>query len=148
MKLVRWFSVVPSAILAWYAAFISGLVLVAAIGHLCPPEEIVSGLCGAWWYPYAERAVILLSVAASAFLVVVCASAMAPTHRVPVAWAAYVCGALVAIYFVSQTAAVGEFISAILAGLFGVFAVARYLGSPMLPNNRLVRTPGTTRHVS
>ena len=135
MKWVRWFAVVPSAILAWYVAFIFGLVLVSGVGRLCPPEEVVSGQCGAWWYPYGERAIILFSVGLSAFLVVVCATAVSPTHRVHVAWLAYVSGAVVAVYFVSQTSAVGEFIAAILAGLFGVFCVAKYLGAPLLPNN-------------
>lgn len=132
MKLFRWFAVVPSAILAWYAAFISGLFLHSAVGRFCPPEEMISGHCGAWWHVYAERTVILLSVAASAFLVVVCAAAVAPSHRVYVAWAALASGALAALYFLSQTSAVGEFVAAILAGLFGVSSVARYLGSSML----------------
>lgn len=148
MNKFRWFSVMPAAILAWYAAVLSGLLLVSALGRLCPPEDLVSGQCMAWWYPYAERVVILFSVAASAFLVVVCAAAVAPSYRVPVAWVAYICGVLVAVFFVLKTALVGEFISAIISGLFGVFTVAKYLGRSMLPNNRLVRTPESTRHVS
>lgn len=145
MKLLRWFAVIPSAILGWYVVFTSGLLLVSAISSLCPPEEIISGLCGAWWYPYAERTVILFSVAASAFLVVVCAAVVAPANRVNIAWAAFVSGALVATYFLSQTSAVMEFVLAILAGLLGVFSVARYLGSSMLPNNRFHWATSLTR---
>jgi len=133
MKCLRWFAVVPSAILAWYAAFILGLVALSGVDALCPPESMISGLCGAWWYPPTERAIILVAVGLSAFLVVVSASAVAPSHRVPVARLAYGVGVVVAVYFVVQTSAVGEFLAAILAGFLGVFCVARYSASPSRP---------------
>jgi hypothetical protein len=136
MKWFRWFAVIPSAILAWYAVFISGLSLVFALGSVCPSEDVVSGHhCGAWWYSYAEQAVIIFSVALSAFLVVVCATLVSPSHRIRTAWVSYFAGFLVAMYFVSQTSAIGEFFAATLAGLLGVFCVAKYLGRPMLPNS-------------
>ncbi len=136
MKWFRWFAVVPSAILAWYAAFISGLFLVFALGIICPPEDIISGHhCGAWWYSYADRTVIIFSVGLSGFLVVVCATFVSPSHRIRVAWVSYFSGLLVAIYFVLQTSAIGEFFAATLAGLLGIFSVARYLRRPMLPNS-------------
>ena len=127
MKWLRWFAVIPTAIIAWYVVFIFGLTLVSAIGSLCPPEEVISGHCGAWWYPYAERTIIIFSVALSAFLVVVSAATVSPSHRVLVAWVAYVTGVIVAIYFVTQTSAVAEFVAAILTGLLAVFCVAKYL---------------------
>lgn len=133
MKCLRWFAVVPSAILAWYAAFILGLMALSGIDALCPPETMISGFCGVWWYPHAERAIILAAVALSAFLVVISASAVAPSYRVHVARLAYGVGVVVATYFVVKTSAVGEFMAAILAGLLGVFRVARCSASPSRP---------------
>ena len=47
---------------------------------------------------------------------------------------------MVAVYFLSQTSAIGEFMSTIFAGLLGVFSVAKLLGSPVLPNKALQPT--------
>ncbi|MFY0666336.1 MAG: hypothetical protein JXQ97_17070 [Natronospirillum sp.] len=140
MKWFRWLAVIPSSIIAWYAMFILGMFVLFGINYLCPPEDIVSGQCMAWWYSYAEQSTIYLFVALSAFFVVVCAAIVAPSHRMYVAWVAYLSGFLVAVYFVSQTSTVGEFVSAILAGLLGVFSVAKFLGRQISPDKALQST--------
>ena len=70
----------------------------------------------AWWYPYAERVVIDSSVGLSAFMVVVCATVIAPASRLVVAWIAYLFGMGVALYFWSQTDATTEFRAAAVGG--------------------------------
>jgi hypothetical protein len=147
MEWFRWLGVIPSSIVAWYAMFILGLFILSGFNdHLCPPEKLVSGQCMAWWYSYAEQATIYLFVGLSAFFVVVCAAIVAPSQRMYVAWVAYLSGFLVAVYFVSQTSALGEFVSAIFAGLLGVFGVAKFRGGPMSPNKALQPTRQTTTH--
>lgn len=138
MKWFRWLAIAPTSVVAWYAIFILGMFVLFGIkDHLCPPAELVSGQCMAWWYSYVERTIIYLFVALSAFVVVVCAAIIAPSHRIYVAGVAYLSGFLMAAYFLSQTSAVGEFVSAILAGLLGVFGVAKFLDRSELPNNTL-----------
>ena len=144
MKWFRWFAVIPSSVIAWYAMAILGMSILFGIkDHLCPREELVSGQCMAWWYFYTKHILIYLFVALSAFIVVLCAAIVAPSHRMHVAWVAYFSGFLAAVYFVSQTSAVGEFVAALLAGLLGVFTVAKFLGSPVLPNKALQPTRQT-----
>ena len=141
MKWLRWVAVIPSSIFAWYTMFVFGMfVLFCVRDYLCPPEELISGQCMVWWYIYAEQTIVYLFVALSAFFVVVCAAIIAPLHRMYVAWIAYLLGFMVAVYFLSQTSAIGEFMSAIFAGLLGVFSVAKLLGSPVLPNKALQPT--------
>ena len=126
MNGLRWLSVAPAAILGWYAALMLGLVAHSGAQRLCPTEEMISGLCVARWYPYAERAIMLLAVALSAFLVVVCASLAAPSHRVRVAWAAYAAGVIAAADFLMETGAAAEFTAAMVAGWLSVLCVSRF----------------------
>lgn len=130
MTALRWLAVVPVAVLAWYGAFAAGLALRSGLAALCPAEDMISGLCFAWWYQVAHWVAVKLSVAASAFVVVVSAAATAPRYRLPVAWTAYLTGAAVAAYFVTQTAAAAEFMVALGAGLGGVLVVAKRLKAP------------------
>ena len=135
MRWLRWVAVIPSSIFAWYTMFVFGMFALFCVrDHFYPPEGLISGQCMVWWYIYVEQTVIYLFVALSAFFVVICAAIIAPLHRMYVAWIAYLLGFLVAVYFLSQTSAIDEFMSAIFAGLLGVFSVAKLLGSPVLPN--------------
>lgn len=134
MNTVRWLSIAPCAVLAWYATLFAGLAMLFGIQALCPYNDSTSGSCGASWYAYAEWLVMKASVAASAFVVVMTAAVVAPTHRLPVAWLAYVAGAAVATYFVTQTSALGEYIAALLAGLLAVYVVATKVGRLSRPS--------------
>ena len=126
MNGLRWLSVAPAAILGWHTALILGLAAHSSAQRLCPPEAIVSGLCVAWWYPSVERTIMLLAVALSAVLVVVCASLAAPSHRVRVAWAAYAAGVIAAADFLMETGAAAEFTAAMVAGWLSVLCVSRF----------------------
>jgi hypothetical protein len=92
---------------------------------LCPAESMVSGACIAPWFRYAEAAIFCVSVALAAFLVVVLPALVAPRWRSAVAWVAFVAGLMVAVYFVAYTAAVLEFVSALIAGLLSVTGVLK-----------------------
>lgn len=127
MTMLRWLAVMPCAVLAWYVALAAGSALLSGIYVLCPAEDVTSYSCVAWWYGYAEWVVLKLSVAASAFVVVITAAATAPYWRLQAAWLAYLAGSAIAAYLVAQTAAVGEFIAALIAGLGGVYLVAKRL---------------------
>jgi hypothetical protein len=123
--LLRWIAVIPAGILGWYIAFLAGLALLTGARGLCAAESMVSGACIAPWFRYAEAAIICVSVALAASLVVVLPAFVAPRWRLAVAWVAFVAGLMVAVYFVAATAAVLEFVSAVLAGLLSVMGVLK-----------------------
>lgn len=125
ITLLRWIAVVPAALLGWYMAFLAGLALLSAATNLCPAESMVSGACVAPWFRYAEALIFCVSVALAAFLVVVLPVLVAPRWRSTVAWVAFVAGLMVAVYFVVYTAALLEFVSAVVAGLLSVVGVVK-----------------------
>lgn len=93
----RWAAVIPSAIVAWFVALFIGMALNAIATKFCPADHLISGHCKAPWFSYVDRGIILFSVALSAVLTVVAPAVVAPTHRVTVAWVAFVIGAVAAI---------------------------------------------------
>ena len=131
INLLRWIGILPAAIAGWYLALITGLLLLAALDSLCPPEEVVSGMCNASWYPLASRLLMCFGAALSAFLVVLVSSLVEPSQRKAVAWLAYVVGAVIAFYMaVSASRYASHYLelgSALAAGLLAVWAVHRFL---------------------
>lgn len=132
---------VPVAILAWYAVFLFGMALIMGIGSLCPPKEVISGSCVAWWAPYAERAAFIFCAGLAAFLVVVSSAMVAPSHRNKVARLSFGLGLIAAVIMSLSLVTFGELIAATIAGLFGVLFVTRYQSHAMLPNKPLEPTP-------
>lgn len=128
MRLVRWILVAPAAIAGWVFALFVGLLVLGFVDSLCPPEEVVSGLCGASWYPFASRAVVCFGAGLSALLVVGLAAWVAPSHREAVSWVCFGLGAAVAILFAGAAPGLlsAELVSALGGGLLGV-AAAHYL---------------------
>jgi len=125
VTLLRWIAVIPAGVLGWYIAFLSGLVLLTGATNLCPTESMVSGAYTAPWFRYAEATIMCVTVALAAFLVVVFPAFVAPRRRSAVAWVAFAAGLMVAVYFVAYTAALLEFVSAIVAGLVSVVGVMK-----------------------
>ena len=132
MILIRWISIIPACVFTWWAVVLFGLYVLTVVEGYCPPNEMVSGCCMAWWYPYAERVVIVSSVGLSAFMVVVCATVIAPASRLLVAWIAYLFGMGVALYFWLQTDATTEFRAAAVGGGIAVFSITIFLGIRIL----------------
>lgn len=130
INLLRWIGIVPTVIAGWYLALITGLFLFASLDSLCPPEELVSGMCNASWYPLASRLLICFGAALSAFLVVLVASLVAPSQRKAVAWVAYAIGAVIAFYMAILASRSSshylELMTALIAGLLAVWAVHRF----------------------
>lgn len=141
---IRWLAVIPVAILSCHAVFLLGMALLIGIGWLCPPEEMISGSCVAWWASYAERAAFVVCAGLAAFLVVVSAAVVAPSHRKQVAWASFAIGVMVTIYMSSPLSGIisvgAELITATIAGFAGVGLVARFHRHAVLPNKPLEPT--------
>lgn len=117
INLGRWIAVLPAAVLAWYGCFLVGLLTLFHAGQMCPPGQLESGLCGAWWYAPLSATIEAAFVALSAIGVVCIAALVAPRHKVRVAWAAYGGGSLVAAYFAWHTGALLDFAAAEIVGL-------------------------------
>ena len=132
MVAIRWISLIPACILTWFGVVSFGLHLLTVIEGYCDPEDIVSGCCMAEWYTNAVTTVIVSCVGLSAFMVVVCATVIAPASRLIVAWIAYLFGIGIAFYFWSQTDATTEFRAAAVGGFIAVFAITMLLGKRIL----------------
>lgn len=105
MVWVRWLAVVPAAYLGWWAALIFGIMLLNLAESFCPPSEMISGMCVAWWFHYGEKAIFAFSAALAAFLVIVLPVLVTPSHRHVVAWSAFIGGGAVAVVLGWQLAA-------------------------------------------
>ncbi|MBB6598034.1 hypothetical protein [Luteimonas sp. MC1825] len=127
IQVLRWLAIIPACVAAFYFALFIALYVRSSVAALCPPELVVSGFCEASWYPAAEQAVFCFGVALSAFLIVLTAAGIAPTHRVLVSKAALGVGTLIAILFAVET---GEFLAlaaAVLAGILAMLVVTTLL---------------------
>lgn len=123
-KHIRWLLLIPATVAAWYGALFLGLGLHGLLFSLCPPELAAYGfICEATWFDPAERALIGICAGVSAALVVFTAAAVAPSHRVEVAWAALAVGMAMAAYIGVRTGFYGAFASACLAGMVAVALV-------------------------
>ena len=58
MRWVRWLLLIPGAWLAWSVALVCRIAVHSALESLCPPEQVISGMCTATWFRYAERITI------------------------------------------------------------------------------------------
>jgi hypothetical protein len=99
IDVVRWILVIPSAIAAWYLAFILTVIVGAIVVGACIDSDYPQpGYCEASWVQFAlaHRLPIRFGIWLSAVLVVIVSAIVAPNHRVAVAWAALGAGAIVA----------------------------------------------------
>jgi MFS family permease len=120
---LRWVLILPSAVAAWFAAFIVGMLTMSMAEHLCPPEKLVSGACDVPWWGYVERSVSSFGAALAAVLVVAAATFVAPSHKRKVAWWSFGIGACVAALM--GFLFVPELISALVAGGITAAVVSR-----------------------
>lgn len=128
-NLWRWIGVLPAALAGWLLGLATGLFLYGRLASLCPADQMVSGLCGASWYPLASQAVVCFGAALAAFLVVLLPSLVAPSHRITVAWVAFVSGAILAAVLAWLAASPAELASALAAGLLAVWAVRKFVST-------------------
>ena len=125
VSVLRWLLVIAAPILGWYIALVAGLLLLDFTESWCPPEEMISGMCTAAWFPLASNAVFCFSTALAAVLVVAGAVLAAPSRRRQVAWTAFALGSVVALALAAAAVAWAEFASAVLAGGLTAFLLAR-----------------------
>ena len=118
MRALRWWSLLPATVAAWYATFITGMFAYSFIeSYLCPQEELISGIC----INRSIRSILDVTshvfVAASAIAVVVAAVSVAPNRKKEVAWLSFVVGAAAATYFGVRTHDYHLLAAAIAGGL-------------------------------
>jgi hypothetical protein len=124
IRRLRWISLVPACIAAWYVALFTGIFLHGILFSYCPQNLVAYGMfCDAEWFPAAERSLMCFGAALSAVLVVLTAAAMAPTHKITVARVALAVGAVVAVIMAIHIGKYAEFISAVFAGALAALAV-------------------------
>jgi hypothetical protein len=139
MRVLRWALVPVAAAAAWSASFFVGLLLLDAVGRLCPKSQIVSGLCIAPWWPYAEAAVFCVSAAIAAASIVIASSLTAPLHRARVAAVVYAAGVVWAVWVVEGLPGDDEYLpfaSAIVAGGWAVWWITARFGSEQRSRTR------------
>ena len=133
IDVIRWILVIPSAVAAWYFAFIFSLLVVAIVVGPCIDSEYPQpGFCEAPWVQFAlaHDLPIRFGIGLSAVLVVIVSAIVAPNHRVAVAWAALGVGAIVAGVMGYGAGAVAEAAVAVGSGLLAALFVSLFgLGS-------------------
>lgn len=95
--LARWLAIVPAAALSWLAGLAAGLGLLTIAERLCPREAMVSGMCTAPWYAGAEAAILCVSTALAAALMVGAAAWLAPSRKIVAAAVVLALGSLYAL---------------------------------------------------
>ncbi len=134
MRIFRWLLIVPIAVAAWYVAVALGISLHMGLDALCPPDQIVSGLCTARWYPAASAAVVCTGAGLAAALILVACTWLAPSHRRRVAIATFVAGAVVATFMGLSANAYGPLATAIVAGAIVLRILLWRLAPLAVPN--------------
>jgi hypothetical protein len=122
IDVIRWILVIPSAVAAWYFAFILSVLVGAIVVGPCMDSDYPQPrFCEASWvrFALAHRLPIRFGIGLSAVLVVIVSAIVAPYHRVLVAWAALGVGAIVAGIMGYEAGAVAE---AAVAGASGLLA--------------------------
>ena len=124
IDVIRWVLVIPSAVAAWYFAFILSFLVVAIVVGPCMDSEYPQPtFCEAPWVQFAlgHDLPIRFGIGLSAVLVVIVSAIVAPYRRVAVAWAVLGVGAIVAGIMGYEAGAVVE---AAVAGASGLLAAA------------------------
>ena len=119
--ILRWILLVPVTYASWLAIVFLTMVAVSSTEKaLCPADQFISGVCGDASVRVIADRLLLFGAALSAVTVVAVSAAIAPSHRVIVAWIAYGIGAAIALRF---AAFVPESIAALVGGLLAVLTL-------------------------
>jgi peptidoglycan/LPS O-acetylase OafA/YrhL len=121
---IRWVLAALSPMVAIFVAIVSLVAGPTWLIRLCPPEDLISGVCMATWYRSAETVVISLGFGVAAALFVLLPTALAPRGKRPVAIAAFLCG-LVLIASVGIGFAPIPALVAVLSGALAVVVIHR-----------------------
>ena len=121
----RWLLIVPLGIAGGWAGIIAAIALHGISTRLCPSELLISGMCTAWWFRYAELMSFCLGAAFGAVLVVALPSLAAPRFHKRVAIVAFGAGVIYASYFLLRAgvSVLVPFAFAVVAGLLVVWCI-------------------------
>lgn len=122
-NLVRWALVPLSAIAVWFAMVWVGIAGYDMLDRFCPPDLVVSGMCTATWHGPAVEVLILLCTAAVSAGIVIVPALVAPAARSRVAFFAFACGAVYALYVASGGSMWGPFFVSGLSGSAGLWFI-------------------------
>jgi len=114
---LRWALILPAAWAGWSLALILGIGAHSLLEKLCPKDQVVSGMCVAPWFSYAEKAVFCGGAAVAAALIVLFTTLVAPGHRPTVALLAFTLGCVGASYMAVAADAYAELATAVVVGL-------------------------------
>lgn len=102
MHILRWSLLIPAAVLGWYVGVFVAIAVYEVGDGFCPAAEVVSGMCTSPWFAVFSDFSLALGSSVCGALVVLFPTLTAPSGRVRVAWAAYVCGLLASAYFLFE----------------------------------------------
>ncbi len=140
MSTLRWLLLVPTAIAAWYSVFVLGMFTYSYVDtHLCPPEDMISGLCTNSTVEFWRRIVAHAFVALSALAVMTSTVVVSPGKKNPIALLTLVVGTVVAAYLGARTHEWTLFAAATGGGIAGL-AIIVHLLPHAAPNNALQPT--------
>jgi hypothetical protein len=128
INVLRWIAVAPITILGFAIGLFLSLLLHDGIKVLCSKDEMISGMCIAQWFHYAEITVFCFGAALTACLVIALAVLIAPSRRVGVALAVFGIGCMVAFKIALETTLVAASVTSVIAGLLGVYKVIKLFG--------------------
>ena len=118
---LRWLLVVPAAWVAWYAAVLIGFGLHSLAEALCPPDQVISGMCVAPWFGAVDRAIFCTGAGLAAAFIIVSCTVVAPSHCRVVTFVTLGTGSVVALVLALATDALPEFVAAVVAGLLATW---------------------------
>lgn len=125
-KSLRWFAVLPSAVLAWSLAFfISLYVLGAAENYFCPADFLTSSGCYAPWWSDVERGAAAFGGALAAVLVVAISTIVAPAQKRRVAWYSFGVGAVLTIFIGLFLSFILQMVATLVAGAITAAVISR-----------------------
>lgn len=120
INVLRWITVPPITILGFAFGLFLSLLLHDGIKGFCSKDEMISDMCIAQWFHYAEIIVFCFGAALTACLVIALAVLIAPHRRVGVALTVFGIGCMVAFKIALETNLVAASVSSVIAGLLGV----------------------------
>jgi hypothetical protein len=125
--MIRWLLLLPATIISWYVVMLAGLFGRQWLEQmLCPANAWVSGFCHdsrVAHLLYGWQLVVLSAV--SACVVVLVASAMAPSRRRLIAVIALVCGGVVAATMTWPWGEFEQWYCAVAGGVVGLAMVVK-----------------------
>jgi len=98
-NLLRWLLLIPVVLACFYLCVMLAVGIFIAAETLCPENQIVSELCTAPYLSFTKEALLLITPALAASLIVFSAYLCAPHHKLQTAITIFLLGSVAAIYY-------------------------------------------------